>query len=137
MKIDASKLNEQVLAFHAPIRQVGKRLVTRTGVSINKHSPCFIFCFSGTLSFAPEDVANSDEIPLSFSGSDSRKTVTSKGVDDVAVQESANWDKRMSTVLVTIFGKKQRYVEPFIVFAGKETRITTPEASAWDKNVHV
>lgn len=89
------------------------------------------------MSFAPEDVANSDEIPLSFSGSDGRKTITVKGSDDVAVLEAASWDKRMSTVLVTIFGNKEMYVKPIIVFFGKGSRITAAEKREWDSGVNV
>ncbi len=97
------------------------------------------------MSFAPCDVANSDKIPLAFSGiisfwfyfhalffkgSESGKTIVQRGVDEVAVQESANWDKRMSIMLVTVSGNKANYVRPIIVFAGKGTRITPAERAA-------
>ena len=60
-----------------------------------------------------------------------------RGVDDVALQETANWSKRMSTVLVTVFGNKAMHIKPIIVFHGKGTRVNAAEKSSWDPNVHV
>lgn len=55
----------------------------------------------------------------------------------MAVMEAANWDKRMSTVLVTVFGNKQMHVKPIVVFAGKGTRITAAEKAEWSPLVQV
>lgn len=70
-------------------------------------------------------------------GSDNRTTVTVRGAADVPVLENANWDKRMSTVLVTVFGNKQLHVKPIIVFAGKGTRVSAREKTEWSPEVIV
>ena len=62
--------------------------------------------------------------------------VASSALSDMPLSKLRCFYKKR-TVLVTIFGNKQMYVKPIIVFAGKGTRITTAERAAWDKDVHV
>lgn len=55
------------------------------------------------------------------------------GVDDVAVIENGNWDKRMSTVVVTVLMR----IKPVVVFFGKGRRISATERAQWDPDILV